>query len=319
MFYSLLIKKKEQKAAYQSHNRAPFDFPSFHKSVEFAEHLRMSVQWELSSADRELYVEQIVQVGLVALQSRGRGGHQESEASTRKEAEQVVQVAYASSSTPQELMLKISKMVRKLDPYAAVNSFQQNRPLLQRLLEANNPIIQRDKVMLQVVLGRGSEPSVLVQVIDEVMKANSLAKKYKALEADTLLVKLVPLLENVRGAVSVGSADLLFRVCTEEVPKIMQCLSQLALTPAIRAHIATCLVHLSGDTVASASALEQNPVKLAVVNIQCETLLRIVMTLIVSARECAAEQSTKQGVCSVISVLRPAAAPVLNVGIPIKS
>ena len=283
----------------------------------------MSTNFELSSADRELFVEQIVQVGLAALQSRARGGNKESEAATRKEAEQVVQAAYASCSTPQELKLKIGKMVRKLDPYAAVNTFLQNRPLLLRLLDSDNLVIQRDKALLQAVLKREREPSGLVQALDEVMKANSLAKKYKALEADVLLVKLAPVLGKLQGAVRTDAAEQLYRTCMEEVPKIMQGLSQLALTPAIRAHVTACLAHLPHDAssavagAASAAAFKQDPAQLEAVNSHCEALLRVVMTLVVSARECGEEQESKQGVCSVLSVLRPAAAPVLNVGIPL--
>ena len=229
----------------------------------------MSANFELSAEDRELYVEKIVQVGLAALQSRAKGGHKESEAATRKEAEQVVQAAYTSCSTTHELKLKIGKMVRKLDPYAAVNTFQQNRPLLMRLLDSDNPVIQRDKALLQTVLRRDPEPSGLVQALDEVMKANSLAEKYKALEAEVLLVKLAPALQKIQGVAWGGAADLLSRVCAEELPKITQGLTQLALTPAIRAHIAACLTHLRVDTggavnSSAAAALKQDPAKLAV-------------------------------------------------------
>jgi len=284
----------------------------------------MSTQFELSDTDRKIFVEQIVQVGLAALQSRAKGGHKESEEATRKEAEAVVQAAYSSSTNQHELMLKIGKMVRKLDPYAAVNSFMQQRPLLLRLHDVENAITQRDRALLQSVLKRGAEPAGLIQAIDEVMKANSMAKKYKALEQDLLLVQLPPVINKLQIAMALkATAEQLFHTCTEEIPKMTHCLTQLALAPAIRAHITACLVHLPSGTTTEAGVnvrhdLAKDPSQATATKIHCEALLRIVMTLVMSARECGeVMQERKHVVGSIVSVLRPPAAPVASIGITI--
>jgi len=210
-------------------------------------------------------------------------------------------------------MLKISKMARKLDPHAAVLSFLQNRPLLQRLVEVNNALTQRDKPLLQSILQRGTEPSGLIQAIDEVMKANSLAKKYQVLAADLLLVRMAPAAEKLQEVLRGGSAEQLLRTCTEEIPKLTQCLTQLALAPAVRAQITSCLLQIpSGGGIAG----EQDPTGVAATRIHCEALLRIVMTLVMSARDCRGAQDGSRGIGSgIVSVVRAPAAPISSVGV----
>lgn len=126
----------------------------------------------LSEETRGIYVKQICQAGATALRIRGREVTRESEATTCKEAEALVQHTYSSSLSHEDMLYKITKMVKKLDPFTHVCAFLNNRPLLTRIVD--NPLMQRDRAILQSIISKGEDASILVQCMDEVMKVGAI-------------------------------------------------------------------------------------------------------------------------------------------------
>lgn len=268
--------------------------------------------FELSHEDRQTYIEQIVQVGLMALQSRARSGAKESESATRKEAEQVVQSTYESSANSQELTLKINKMIKKLDPYTAVNIFLHNRALLVRLNLLDHPLLRRDKAVVQSLINRGKDPKVLAQAMEEVLKANALAKAYKNHEADVLHT-LAPVAEKLQWALY-GDFEQLLRICAAEIPKIVNGLNELALSPAIKS-----MIHAFADKLPNANtnlmSISREAASIATMKDHCESLVRLAITLAASSREMTESQDfCAQGIPSIVTG-SISFSPLFNVGV----
>jgi hypothetical protein len=163
----------------------------------------------LSVEIQRAYVEQITQAGLTAMRIRGCEVSSESESKTRQEAEGLVQGTYSQSKSFEEMLGKITKMVKKLDPFTQANTFLLNRPLLARLVSAAHPhpLVQRDPALpglMAGILQKGEDAATLVMHMDEVLKANSLVKAYRLQEAETLL-GLAPRIDKLYGAAVVYS------------------------------------------------------------------------------------------------------------------
>ena len=232
----------------------------------------MSAKFALDDVDRNLYVEQIVAVGLAALETRARGGSKESEASTRREAESVVQASYITSTSVEDLKSKIYKMAKKLDPHTVITTYLQSHTLVRRLVQSKNPVFHRELAVMERVLGKGHEATALLSAFSDVKKVNSVVKAYNALQKEVLrdltacTQKLDAALRmyaqpgsinNNNGRASAQHMSLVF---SEVLPKVTEGLHKLALTPATHGCIAAPLQALSsqpvdGNTKAIGSAL----------------------------------------------------------------
>lgn len=213
-------------------------------------------RFALSDKERMAYVDSIATIGMAAIEARGRGAPKGAAAATRKEAAAVVDAAVQAASSAEDLRLRVAKMARKLDPQTAVTTFLQQRSLLQRAVTM--PGLQRERPLLEQVLARGEDRAVLVQALDEVKKANSIAvKALRALEivAVTNLRTMAAKVEGIARAATPGAAralaDLATRIDTE--------LQNLALAPAMRAFLNQPLQALKqlqgGGAVAQQQAL----------------------------------------------------------------
>jgi hypothetical protein len=158
----------------------------------------------LSAELHRAYVEQITQAGLTAMRIRGCEVSSDSESKTRQEAEGLVQGTYSQCKSSEDMLVKITKMVKKLDPFTQVNTFLLNRPLLTRLVSANHQLVQRDPSLVTSVLKKGEDAATLVMHMDEILKANSLVKAYRLQEAE-ILAGLTPRVEKLYSAASACS------------------------------------------------------------------------------------------------------------------
>ena len=228
----------------------------------------MSAKFALKDAERNAYVEQIVAVGLAALETRARGGSKESEASTRREAESVVQATYITCMSAEDLRAKIAKMTKKLDPYTVITTYLQNRPLVQRLVQTKNPMLHREAAILENVLSKGTEVGTLLSMFSDLKKANSVVKAYTALQKDVVRElsacahKLDAALRmHAQPGTGAGNGTQhLSRVLVDVLPQIAERLQKLALPPAALGCIAAPLKALStkpldGNTHALCSSL----------------------------------------------------------------